>query len=120
MFPNIDPKKLQSMMKQMGIAQEEIPANRVIIEKENSRIVIDNPNVTKVKVGGAETFQISGEAREEDVKEEAEEEKIEADIATIMEKTGVSREIAALELEKHGMDLAETIIDLNKQSKKKK
>jgi NACalpha-BTF3-like transcription factor len=31
MFPSIDPKKIQALMKQMGIAQEEIPAKRVII-----------------------------------------------------------------------------------------
>ncbi|MBI2003939.1 Nascent polypeptide-associated complex protein, partial [Candidatus Pacearchaeota archaeon] len=33
MFGGIDPKKMQSMMKQMGISQIEIPAEKVIIEK---------------------------------------------------------------------------------------
>jgi len=32
MFPNIDPKKMQAMMKQMGIGQEEIDATKVTIE----------------------------------------------------------------------------------------
>ncbi len=31
----MDPKKMQQMMKQMGIAQENINASRVIIEKDN-------------------------------------------------------------------------------------
>jgi len=30
MFPGLNPKKMQAMMKQMGMAQEEIDANRVI------------------------------------------------------------------------------------------
>ena len=47
MFPNINPKKMQEAMKQMGLAQEEIDATKVIIEKENSQIVIENPSVTK-------------------------------------------------------------------------
>jgi len=42
MFGSIDPKKIQAMMKQMGIAQEEIYADRVIIERANNegRIII--------------------------------------------------------------------------------
>ena len=32
---NIDPKKMQAMMKQMGISQEDIPSSKVIIEKED-------------------------------------------------------------------------------------
>ena len=34
MFPNINPKKMQAIMKQMGMAQEEIEASKVVIEKE--------------------------------------------------------------------------------------
>ena len=36
MFPNLDPKKMQAMMKQFGVAQEEIDANKAIIEKEGN------------------------------------------------------------------------------------
>ena len=42
MFGGIDPKKMQAMMKQMGIKQEEIDAKRVIIEKSDGRIIIEN------------------------------------------------------------------------------
>ena len=46
MFPGINPKKMQAVMKQMGIAQSEISASRVIIEKrDNTKIIIDNPIV---------------------------------------------------------------------------
>ena len=49
MMPGLDPKKMQAMMKQMGISNEEINASRVIIEKADGNIIIDNPNVVKIK-----------------------------------------------------------------------
>ena len=105
MFPGIDPKKMQAMMKQLGIKQEEIEAKRVIIEKEDSKIVIENPSVSKVMMSGQETFQITGEAREEESSSEE-------DIKQIMEKTGASRKQAEKALEETG-DLAEAIIKLS-------
>ena len=35
MFPGLNPKKMQAVMKQMGISQDEIPSSKVIIEKED-------------------------------------------------------------------------------------
>ena len=61
MFPKIDPKKMQAMMKQMGINQEQIDAERVIIEKENENIIINNPNVVKVNMQGQTNYQITGD-----------------------------------------------------------
>ena len=92
-------------MKQMGISQEEIDASRVIIEKSDGRIIIENPNVTKVKMNGQETFQISGEIIEEESFSEK-------DIETIIEKTGCIKEQAIEALEETD-DLAEAIIKLN-------
>ena len=37
----IDPKKMQGMMKQLGISQEDIAAKRVIIDKEDGKIIIN-------------------------------------------------------------------------------
>ena len=109
MFGGLDPKKMQVMMKQMGIAQEEIPASRVIIEKtDNTKTIIENPSVTKIKMQGQESFQIAG-----DVSEEAGEVGVsEEDIKTVMEKTGASEEKAKEALEKTG-DLAEAILELS-------
>ena len=120
MFGGIDPKKIQSMMKQMGIAQEEISADRVIIEKSDGegRIIINSPQVVKVKMNGQESYQITGEASEESPEEESDEEKLEADIQSIVEQTGVSKDIAAIELEKNDGDIAETIIALSNKKKK--
>jgi len=120
MLGNINPKQMSAMMKQMGISQEEIDATRVIIDKEDGRIIIENPHVTKIKMQGQESFQITGDIKEESEDEEKEESKLESDIQTIVEQTGASREIAAIELEKNNGDIAETIIALSSQNKNKK
>jgi len=109
MFGGIDPKKMQAMMKQMGIAQEEIDASKVIIEKtDNTRLIIENPSVIKIKMQGQESFQITGEAKEETSATEISEE----DIETIIEKTGCTKKQARDALEKTG-DLAEAILELS-------
>ena len=105
----LNPKKMQAVMKQLGMKQEEIDASKVIIEKNNgNEIIIENPSVTKMNIQGQEMFQISG-----DVKEESESVRIsEEDIKAIIEKTGVSEEKAKEVLEKTN-DLAEAIIELS-------
>ncbi|MGY4884547.1 MAG: nascent polypeptide-associated complex protein [Nanobdellota archaeon] len=111
MFPGVDPRQMQGMLKKMGISQEEIDASRVIIEKtDNSKIIIDNPSVTKIKMQGQETFQIAGDISEESGEEEISEE----DVQTVIEKTGVSEKKARATLEKNNGDLAETILELSK------
>ncbi len=107
MLPKLDPKKMQAMMKQLGIKQEEIPAQRVVIEQENSKIIIENPSVQKVNMSGNETWQITGEAREEPLESQISEE----DIALVAEKTGKSKEEAKAALEETH-DIAEAIVAL--------
>lgn len=109
MFPNLDPKKMQAVMKQMGISQQEIDTLKVIIEKKDgSKIMIYNPSVTKIKMQGQESFQITGDISEETTAPEISEE----DIQTVMEKTGASKVKAKKTLEETG-DLAETILKLS-------
>jgi len=106
MLPGLNPKKMNSLMKQMGISQDEIPASRVIIEKEDgNKIVVNNPSVTRIKMQGQESFQIAGDVSEE-------ENFSEEDIKTIIEKTGCSEKEAKETLEKTG-DLAEAILKLS-------
>ncbi|MFH1503736.1 MAG: nascent polypeptide-associated complex protein [Candidatus Diapherotrites archaeon] len=110
MLPGVDPRQMQGMLKKMGITQEDVDASRVIIEKtDNSRIIIDNPSIQKIKMQGQETFQIAGDILEESPKEETSEE----DIQTIVEKTGVSKKKAKETLEKNNGDLAEAILKLS-------
>ncbi len=117
MIPGLDSKKMKKMMKQLGMSQEEIDAEQVIIKKtDGSNIIIDNPSVTKIEMQGKETFQISGDISQETAEEDKEEqEKIEQDIETIKEKTGVKDEDQiAIELEKNNGDIAKTIMSLSK------
>ncbi len=118
MFPGLNPKKMQAVMKQMGIQQQEINANKVIIETDEKNIIINNPSVTKINMQGQENFQISGdiEEREKGEKVDNEEDKInntEEDIKTIMEKVGCLEQEAKLAYEKSNQDLAEAILSLS-------
>ena len=109
MFPGIDPKKMQAMMRQMGIAQEEIPSERVVIETQDKNIIISNPSVIKIKMQGQENFQISGDISEESREETSTEE----DIQTIIDKTGATKEQAEEALKKASGDLTEAILNLS-------
>lgn len=107
MFPNIDAKKMQAVMKQMGINQTEIDSSKVIIEKtDGNKIIIKNPSVVKIKMQGQESFQISGEVSEE-------EKFSDSDVKIVMEKTRCSEKEAKNALEKTE-DLAEAILELSK------
>ncbi len=107
MFPNIDPKKMQAVMKQMGVSQEEVEALRVVIEKDDGKIIINNPSVTKIKMQGQESFQIIGDVEEVEGSGFSDE-----DISTVMEKTGCSRKEAEDALEETN-DLADAILKLS-------
>ena len=113
MFPGMNPRKMQQMMKQMGIQQVEVPATEVIIKAEDKDLIITNPQVSKVNMMGQETYQIVGEVHEQsknttpDLSEE--------DIQTVMDQTGCSAEEAKTTLEKNQGDLAETILELKKE-----
>lgn len=110
MIPGIgglNPKKMQAMMKQLGINSEDIEAERVIIEKSDGRIVIENPSIQKIVMQGQESWQIAGEAREE-----KEEQVREEDVELVMEKTGKDRDEARKALEETG-DIAEAIVRLS-------
>jgi nascent polypeptide-associated complex subunit alpha len=69
MFPNmngLDPRRVNSMMKQMGINNEEISAIKVTIETEDGILIINDPSVTKITMQGQSSFQISGTVEKED------------------------------------------------------
>ncbi|MEK6883248.1 MAG: nascent polypeptide-associated complex protein [Nanoarchaeota archaeon] len=106
MFPSLDPKKMQALMKQMGIQQEEVDSSKVIIERSSGgRIIIDNPTVAKITMQGQDSWQISGQEREETGFSDE-------DIERIVSQTGCSRAEAKRALESTG-DMAEAIIKLS-------
>ena len=108
MFGGIDPKKMQAMMKQMGIKQEEVDASRVVIEKnDGNKVVIDNPNVVKIVMQGQESWQITGDVSEEALGVSDE------DVRLVMEKTGKSFEECKSVLKENDGDIAQAIVDLS-------
>jgi len=109
MLGGIDPKKMQAMMKQMGIKQEEIEALRVVIECSDKSIIIEPANVQKIVMQGQESFQITGEVREESIEEGINDE----DISLVAEKTGKSPEDARNALEESKGDIAQAILKLS-------
>ena len=113
MFPGVNPRQMQQMMKKMGIQQVEIPAVEVVIRTADKEIIIKEPSVSKVNMMGQETFQISGEV-EERSRSSAPEISAE-DIRIVMEQAGVDKETASQALEKHSGDIAESILELKKE-----
>src|SRR5512136_2605973 len=103
----LDPRKMKAMMKQMGINQDEIEANRVIIEQSDKKIIIENPNVQKITMQGQTSYQISGDEHEENVGVS------EDDVVLVAQKTGKSRNEAKKALEDSGGDIAEAIVKLS-------
>jgi len=110
----MNPRKMQQMMRQMGIKQEEIDAQEVIIKTADKEIIISNPSVQKVNAMGQETFQISGEITERGLSSAPE--ISEEDIKTVMEQANVDEDTAKDALTETEGDLAQAIMDLNKDN----
>lgn len=94
-------------MKRMGINQQEIPATEVIIKTKDSEIIIQNPEVLRVSMGGQDSLQITGEMQHRALKNYTEE-----DIKTVMSQAKCSEGKAREALEKSKGDLAEAILSL--------
>ncbi|MEK6863631.1 MAG: nascent polypeptide-associated complex protein [Nanoarchaeota archaeon] len=112
MLSGLNPRKMQQMMKQLGIQQVDIPAIEVIIRTENKNIIISNPSVAKVNMMGQENFQITGDIREEEVSSVPD--ISEEDVRTVMEQAGVDKNTARKAIEEADGDLAEAIINLKR------
>lgn len=106
----LNPKKMQSMMKQLGMSQEEIQASEVYIKKtDGTKIVFENPSVTKMNIQGSDMFQITGDFREETSEPGSFSEE---DVKTVMEKTGANEKDSKKTLEETS-DLADAILKLS-------
>lgn len=108
MFPGmgrINPKQMQSMMRSLGIKQEELNAKRVIFELEDKRMVFENPQVSAVDMGGNKIYSVIGNAMEESTKKEIPIE----DIEMVAEQSGKNKEEAKKALEETQGDIAKAI-----------
>ncbi|MEM3978698.1 MAG: nascent polypeptide-associated complex protein [Fervidicoccaceae archaeon] len=118
-----NPREMKKMMKRMGIEMdiEELnDAERVVIERSNGvRLLIDNPQVTIMRMKGQTIIQVVGEIKEE-IQEMKEEEQVEIkqeDVELVALEAGVSLEEARQALLLTKGDLAQAILLL--QSKRK-
>ena len=111
MLPGFNPKKMQAVMKQMGMKQENIDAEKVIIEKKDgTNLIFHNPDITKIDIQGQSSYQINGQPVEETGEPTISQE----DINTVVEKTGCTEEQAEKVLDSVKGDLAEAILELSK------
>ncbi len=107
MMPGMNPKQMKNMMKQMGMQMVEIDAIEVVIKCADKEIVISNPQVSKVKAMGNETFQIVGDVSERS----PETEKFTSeDVKMVAEQGEVSEDKARAVLEETDGDIAEAIM----------
>jgi len=107
----ISPRKMQQMMKQMGIDIKEIPdIEEVIIRTPNFDLVFKEAEVTVMDARGMKTYQIVGTPieipREIKIPEE--------DIKIVAEQTQVSESEARNALKETKGDLAAAILKLKK------
>lgn len=111
LIPGLNPKKMQQMMKKMGMQQVDIPATEVIIKTSDKELVITNPKVSKVNMMGQETFQVVGSVNERSKTPEKVEIN-EDDVKTVAEQAKVSLDEAKKAIEDANGDLAEAILNL--------
>ena len=108
MFPGgMNPAKMQGMMKKMGISQTQLPVKKVIFEMNEGNLVIEDPSVIRVMMQGQESYQVTGEAVEENSGSFSDE-----DVAMVVEKSGKSEEEVRVALGEADGDIAEAIMGL--------
>ena len=110
----MNPKKMQQMMRKMGIQQQELDATEVRIKCTDKEIIITNPQVSKVNMMGQQTYQIVGEEHEQALETAPEIE--DDDVNTVMEQTGTDQETAKKAIEEAEGDLAAAIMNLKEKA----
>ncbi len=117
MFPGmgrgVNPRKMKSMMRKMGMDLDELgDVEEVIIKTSDKKYIFHDAAVTVMTVQGQKTFQIVGEP---DVEESEGEGGIvipEEDIQLVMAQSGASYDDAKKALEENEGNPAEAIISL--------
>jgi len=105
MIPNIDPKQMKSMMKKLGVKQEEIEASEVLIKCKDKEIIIRNPQVIKINMMGQDSIQVVGEIEERGLSNVKDE-----DVNAVIEQTGCSKDEALKALEDSDGNIAKAIL----------
>jgi nascent polypeptide-associated complex subunit alpha len=107
MLPGLDPKKMQDMLKKIGMKMDNIPAKQVIIKTESGDITIDEPEVIKTTMKDQIVFQISGNVKEQSFSDE--------DVKIVINQSGIKDEQKARDaLQKSDGDIVKAIMELKK------
>lgn len=117
----VNPRQARRMMEKMGMKMDAVAdAKEVIIRRENTELVIENPQVTVMQFQGQKIYQVmatSSFERPITIIEEVELEKpiqvSEEDIQLVAAQAGVSYEVAKKALEQTNGDLAQAILNLS-------
>ena len=113
MFPNVNPRQMKKMMRQMGMEMKELSAKEVIIRNEDgSEITISEPNVSIIEMQGQKTYQVSGGT--ESVGTGTSAAASDEDVELVASQAGVSKEAAAQALADADGDIAAAIMSLSK------
>jgi len=116
----LNPRKMEQMMKQMGIDVEDIEAEEVIIRTDEYDLVFDNAEVTKMDARGQETYQVigspeqvesgtAGAIADADSDDDASSAIPDEDVDLVVARTGVSEDEAREALEENDGDLAAAV-----------
>ncbi len=119
----MNPRKMQQMMKQMGIDVTEIDAESVTITTtDGEKLVFDAPEITRMDAQGTQTYQIVGDpetktagaveggaASEADDAGDADDEIPADDVKLVASQSGASKSDAREALEAEDGDLAAAI-----------
>ncbi len=112
----LNPRKMEQMMKQMGIDVEDIDAEEVVIRTDEHDLVFTDAEVTKMDARGQETYQIIGSPEEREAGDADAEDSGDAipddDVEIVAMRTGASEEEARAALEANDGDLAAAVGDL--------
>ena len=116
----LNPRKMEQMMKQMGIDVEDIEAEEVIIRTDEYDLVFDNAEVTKMDARGQETYQVIGSPEQvesgtagaisgADSDDDPSSAIPDEDVELVVTRTGVSEDEAREALEANDGDLAAAV-----------
>jgi nascent polypeptide-associated complex subunit alpha len=101
----MDPKKMQQMMKQLGMKMDNVPASQVIIKTDAGDIIVEEPQVVKTTMQGQIVFQVSGNVKEKSFSDE--------DVKLVMDQSGIAdKDLAAKSLQEANGDVVKAIMKL--------
>ena len=130
MFPGggMDDRKMQQMMKQMGIDMQELDAEEVVIRTPDEELVFSDADVQRMDAQGQQTYTVVGEPesraraesevtsagdRETDDAADAAEDAIpQGDVELVAQRAGVGEDDARTALEDNDGNLAAAVADL--------